>query len=109
MDGSMKDPANSSVTPSMTPVLGSHHLCGAQPPVIQLADESAAALPKNRCATCRKKLSLSDFDCGKCKVRYCGAHRLPEAHNCSHDFKAAGKIQLSKQLERVVGAKVDVI
>ena len=108
MDGSMKDPVNSSVTPAMTPILGPQH-AQPQPPVIQLADESAAAIPKNRCATCRKKLSLSDFDCGKCKVRYCGSHRLPEAHNCSHDFKAAGKIQLAKQLERVVGAKVDLI
>jgi hypothetical protein len=108
MDGSMKDPANSSVTPSMTPILGALH-GQPQPPVIRLADESAAFLPKNRCATCRKKLSLSDFDCGKCKVRYCGSHRLPEAHNCSHDFKADGKAQLSKQLTRVVGAKVDVI
>ncbi len=109
MDGSMKDPANSSVTPSMTPVLGPHQSALSIPPVIQLADESAAVIPKNRCATCRKKLSLSDFDCGKCKVRYCGSHRLPEAHNCSHDFKTAGKAQLSKQLTRVVGAKVDVI
>jgi predicted nucleic acid binding AN1-type Zn finger protein len=108
MDGSMKDPANSSVTPSMTPLLGPQQ-AQPQPPIIQLADESAAAIPKNRCATCRKKLSLSDFDCGKCNVRYCGSHRLPEAHNCPHDFKTAGKSQLSKQLTRVVGAKVDVI
>lgn len=109
MDGSMKDPANSSVTPSMTPILGSHQNSLPTPPFIQLVDESAAALPKNRCATCRKKLTLSDFDCGKCRVRYCGTHRLPEAHNCSHDFKAAGQAQLAKQLERVVGTKVNVI
>jgi predicted nucleic acid binding AN1-type Zn finger protein len=64
---------------------------------------------KNRCACCAKKLTLADFACGKCQVRHCGTHRLPETHACSHDFKASGREQLTKQLTRVVGDKIEHI
>jgi hypothetical protein len=69
----------------------------------------AAPVPKNRCACCSKKLTLSDFACGKCQIRHCGTHRLPEAHTCSHDFKASGREQLSQQLVRVVNDKIEHI
>ena len=61
----------------------------------------------NRCAICSKKLTLTDFDCGKCKTRFCAAHRLPEQHSCAHDFHAEGQTQLKAQLERIVAPKID--
>lgn len=64
---------------------------------------------ENRCYCCSKKLVLSDFACGKCNTRYCGKHRLPESHQCKHDFRASGAEQLKQQLTRVVADKIEHI
>ena len=58
---------------------------------------------------CKKKLCLSDLTCDKCKVRFCGPHRLPEAHACQHDFKKEGKATLTAQNPRCVAEKMDRI
>jgi predicted nucleic acid binding AN1-type Zn finger protein len=68
----------------------------------------APAEPKNRCGVCRKKLKLTDYEC-RCSARFCSQHRLPEEHSCTYDFKAAGRTQLSKQLEKAVADKVERI
>lgn len=65
---------------------------------------------RRRCAHsgCQKKLPLCAFKC-RCDATFCGAHRYPEDHACSFDFRGAGQaalrasnpvIQFSK-LERV--------
>ena len=64
------------------------------------------AKPSNRCGACRKKLTLTDLAC-RCKARFCSAHRAPEEHACTHDFKADANAILKQQLERVVADKVD--
>jgi predicted nucleic acid binding AN1-type Zn finger protein len=85
------------------------------PPLVFASDDESQkqtdvkSKKNNRCAGCSKKLVLSDFACGKCKIRYCGAHRLPESHSCSHDFRAAGAEQLKTQLTRVIADKIDHI
>jgi len=63
-------------------------------------------LKKNRCPCCQKRLTLTDDDC-RCGTRYCSAHRLPEAHNCSYDFRKANRTVLGAQLTRVVGDKLE--
>jgi hypothetical protein len=62
--------------------------------------------PKKRCAAtdCHRKLTLTDFDCGKCKSRFCTIHRLPESHACQHDFHKD-----IVKLERVVADKLERI
>ena len=65
-----------------------------------------ASKSSNRCGSCRKKLTLTDLAC-RCKARFCSAHRAPEEHACTHDFKADGIAHLKKQLERVVADKVE--
>lgn len=62
--------------------------------------------PNNRCGSCRKKLMLTDLTC-RCKARFCSAHRAPEEHACTHDFRADANSILKKQLERVVADKVE--
>lgn len=59
---------------------------------------------KKRCACggCKKKLSLSDFDC-RCGMRFCGIHRAPETHACNFNFAAAGKALLVTALQKVGG------
>lgn len=37
---------------------------------------------KNRCPVCLKKTAPIIGDCKFCKLKFCGAHRLPEAHCC---------------------------
>jgi len=61
----------------------------------------------NRCfhQDCKKKLLLSDQSC-KCNQRFCSNHRMPEEHNCTFDFKAAGKRQLEKLNPKIEGVKL---
>jgi predicted nucleic acid binding AN1-type Zn finger protein len=68
------------------------------------------AKPANRCfhSDCKKKLLLSDPTC-KCKERYCMAHRMPEDHACSFDYKAAGKALLTAANPKVDGQKFQKI
>lgn len=91
------------LTPQMAPKTGA-----AEPSTITLEPATAPAKPSNRCGACRKKLLLTDLEC-RCKNRFCAAHRAPEEHACTHDFKADGKRLLTQQLERVVADKVDRI
>lgn len=69
-----------------------------QIPSLSLTEES---LTQKRCGCCRKKLTLTDDSCGKCRIRYCGTHRLPEAHSCGHDYRAE-----KVRLPRVVADKM---
>jgi hypothetical protein len=88
------------LTPQMAPKTGA-----ADPSIITL-EASAPAKPSNRCGACRKKLLLTDLEC-RCKHRFCAAHRAPEEHACTHDFKADANAILKQQLERVVAEKVE--
>ena len=83
----------------------------AEPPPLSLkiSIPVADAVPMNRCACCRKKLALTDFACGKCTVRHCALHRLPEQHGCDHDYKAAGRAAIAAANPEVRAKKVDVI
>jgi hypothetical protein len=66
---------------------------------------------QKRCGSdsCKKKLLLSDITCTKCQTRFCSAHFIPEAHACSHDFRAEGQKLLAAQNPRVVNEKVTKI
>ncbi len=88
------------LTPQMAPKMGV-----AEPSTIML-EATTPAKPSNRCGACRKKLLLTDLEC-RCKHRFCAAHRAPEEHACTHDFKADGQRLLTQQLERVVADKVE--
>ena len=90
------------LTPQMGPASAA-----TKPETITLEPAAAAqAKPSNRCGACRKKLTLTDLAC-RCKARFCSAHRAPEEHACTHDFKADANAILKQQLERVVADKVE--
>jgi hypothetical protein len=57
----------------------------------------------NRCCHggCKKKLSLTDFPC-KCGKKHCAAHRIPEVHSCSYDFKQSQRDILLKTMSTAV-------
>jgi predicted nucleic acid binding AN1-type Zn finger protein len=74
--------------------------------------ELSAGRPiKKSCACCSKKLTLTDFACGKCQIRYCAVHRLPEEHACSsmEAVRVAAQAALAAANPQVIGKKVDII
>ena len=85
----------------------------AQPSVEPSILDLTVTEPKvqKRCGSdsCKKKLLLSDITCTKCQTRFCGAHFIPEAHACHHDFRAEGQKQLAAQNPRVINEKVTKI
>ena len=101
---------------SLTPQIHQKQ-AASDPTPLTLSEASAetTAEPKTavqkRCGSscCKKKLMFADLECSKCKTRFCGEHRLPEAHTCPHDFRKEGQMLLAKQNPRVVHDKIDHI
>ena len=65
----------------------------------------------NRCCFngCKKKLALTDFAC-KCGKIHCSAHRIPEIHNCTFDFKQNYQQNLLHHMSTaVIASKIDTI
>jgi len=75
---------------------------------LDIPEETQKEKEQRRCGAsgCKKKLALTDFPC-KCSTKFCSAHRLPEEHSCTFDFKAAGKALLGSQLVSAVKDKID--
>ncbi|KAM3321947.1 zinc finger A20 and AN1 domain-containing stress-associated protein 7 [Capsicum chacoense] len=73
-------------------------------PVVEAAVEEPAVA--NRCFTCRKKVGVVGFKC-RCGCTFCGAHRYPEQHGCTFDFKAKGKEDIAKANPVIKADKID--
>lgn len=66
------------------------------------------ALPtidKTRCFKCNKKVHLTGIAC-KCGNVFCGAHRYPETHDCTFDFKKHDREILQRLNTKVVSDKM---
>lgn len=58
-----------------------------QEPVSVDSSPSTSVQPdRKRCLVCSKKLGLTGLEC-KCGMMFCTAHRMPDSHNCTYDFK----------------------
>ncbi|WOL13273.1 hypothetical protein Cni_G22042 [Canna indica] len=78
--------------------------CSAVGATVAPASNSSSV---ERCGRCAKKLRLcSRYEC-RCGSAFCAAHRLPEAHGCTFDFKAAGRAALAKANPVVVEGKLE--
>jgi predicted nucleic acid binding AN1-type Zn finger protein len=73
----------------------------------EVMSETKPAKPKEqtRCPTCRHKLHLADTTC-RCGLRHCSAHRLPETHACTFDYKGHDQALLKKQVVACVADKI---
>lgn len=71
-------------------------------------EEKGETRVKNRCGCCRKRVGLTGFTC-RCGTTFCGAHRYPEEHGCSFDFKGAGRDAIAKANPVVKADKVERI
>ncbi|XP_008783998.1 LOW QUALITY PROTEIN: zinc finger A20 and AN1 domain-containing stress-associated protein 5 [Phoenix dactylifera] len=77
-------------------------------PVAPTSPAAASALQPSRCTACRKRVGLTGFSC-RCGATYCGAHRYPEQHGCTFDFKAAGREAIARANPVVRAHKLDKI
>lgn len=59
----------------------------------------------NRCSGCRRKVGLTGFRC-RCGELFCAEHRYSDRHDCSYDYKAAGREAIAKENPLVKAAKI---
>lgn len=57
------------------------------------------------CTGCRKKLGLMGFRC-RCGDMFCSEHRYSDRHDCSYDYKAAGREAIARENPVVKAAKI---
>ena len=72
------------------------------------ADRTAASEPKravNRCSGCRRRVGLTGFRC-RCGDLFCAEHRYSDRHDCSYDYKAAGREAIARENPVVKAAKI---
>jgi predicted nucleic acid binding AN1-type Zn finger protein len=62
----------------------------------------------SRCWTCNRKIGLLGFQC-KCEYFFCSEHRYSDKHQCTFDFKAQGRQQLTKANPTIAPSKVEAI
>ena len=68
------------------------------------------AKKRTRCAhpECKKKVTLIGFDC-RCGLRFCSQHVAAEEHECTFDYKEAGKKVLQENNQLIAPTKVTKI
>ncbi|KAF3526074.1 hypothetical protein F2Q69_00048863 [Brassica cretica] len=106
--GSMQSTVESSLSDVSPP--SSETISISSPMIQPLVRNPSAELEKrpNRCTTCRKRVGLTGFKC-RCGTTFCWAHRYPEVHGCTFDFKSAGREEIAKANPLVKAAKLQKI
>ncbi|WKA02424.1 hypothetical protein VitviT2T_020615 [Vitis vinifera] len=59
----------------------------------------------NRCSGCRRKVGLTGFRC-RCGDLFCAEHRYTDRHECSYDYKTAGREAIARENPVVKAAKI---
>ncbi|KAK1289185.1 Zinc finger AN1 domain-containing stress-associated protein 15 [Acorus calamus] len=59
----------------------------------------------SRCSSCKRKVGLTGFRC-RCGDLFCGRHRYSDVHECSFDYKAAGREEILKANPVVRASKI---
>lgn len=76
------------------------------PIVVPAPAPSAPA--SNRCASCKRRVGLTGFRC-RCNSVFCSLHRYADKHDCSFDYKAAGREAIAKANPVVKAEKIEKI
>ncbi|KAK9692372.1 hypothetical protein RND81_09G259800 [Saponaria officinalis] len=58
-----------------------------------------------RCSGCRKRVGLTGFRC-RCGDLFCAEHRYSDRHECSYDYKTAGRAAIARENPLVRAAKI---
>ncbi|CAI9279486.1 unnamed protein product [Lactuca saligna] len=59
----------------------------------------------SRCSGCRKRVGLTGFRC-RCGDLFCAEHRYSDRHDCSYDYKTAGREAIARENPVVKAAKI---
>ena len=87
---------------SLNEATGSTEVTGPLPPVLELKQKTPK---RNRCTVCRKKVGLTGFSC-RCGGLFCSTHRYSDKHECSFDYKKAGREEIERNNPVVVAPKI---
>ncbi|KAF7836019.1 zinc finger A20 and AN1 domain-containing stress-associated protein 5-like [Senna tora] len=69
------------------------------------ATPSEAKRVVNRCSGCRRKVGLTGFRC-RCGELFCSQHRYSDRHDCSYDYKTAGREAIARENPVIKAAKI---
>ncbi|CAN6483270.1 unnamed protein product [Victoria cruziana] len=58
-----------------------------------------------RCASCQRKVGLTGFRC-RCGDLFCARHRYSDTHDCTYDYKAAGREAIARENPVIKAAKI---
>ncbi|KAI0527033.1 hypothetical protein KFK09_002629 [Dendrobium nobile] len=72
------------------------------------SEETLNKQQQNRCLSCRRRVGLTGFKC-RCGSTFCSTHRYPELHECSFDYKCAGREAIAKENPVVKAEKIEKI
>lgn len=78
------------------------------PPAAEEVVEPPLKKRSNRCYSCNKRVGLTGFKC-RCGDLFCGRHRYSEMHNCTFDYKTAGREAILRENPVVKAPKIDKI
>lgn len=69
--------------------------------------DDAAPMKKavNRCSGCAKRVGLTGFRC-RCGQLFCSAHRYSDRHDCTFDYKTAGREAIARDNPVVRASKI---
>nr|GEY16156.1 zinc finger A20 and AN1 domain-containing stress-associated protein 5-like [Tanacetum cinerariifolium] len=75
--------------------------------VLEIVENGGACKRRavNRCSGCNKKVGLTGFKC-RCGEMFCSQHRYSDRHDCSYDYKAAGREAIARENPVVKAAKL---
>ena len=73
-----------------------------------ISEKSTIILNKYNCGKCNKLLTMYDYNC-KCGIKYCMAHRYPELHNCTFDYKKDAQQKIKMSNPKITTHKLDRI
>mgnify|MGYP004715480073 CR=1 FL=1 len=63
------------------------------------------AVNRCSCTGCRRKLGLMGFRC-RCGDMFCSEHRYSDRHDCSYDYKTAGREAIARENPVVKAPKI---
>ncbi|XP_052184231.1 zinc finger A20 and AN1 domain-containing stress-associated protein 5-like [Diospyros lotus] len=98
---------SSDPTASASASVSPPHLFPERSSDLALSSPSSPAkkLQVNRCAGCKRKVGLTGFRC-RCGDLFCSDHRYSDRHDCTFDYKAAGREAIARQNPVVRPAKI---
>lgn len=66
---------------------------------------SGTKLSCNRCLVCNRKVGIPGFRC-RCGELFCAKHRYSDMHDCSFDYKSAGREEIARANPLIRASKI---